>query len=97
MILGSDGLGKTELEGEIIKVRKVDDLVILFARTTKPVRWQTRMGFQEKDLRDLVLSFLRPRNVWFVLKALMLYPFNALFPSQKDPSSTEISEKKEAI
>ncbi len=97
MILGSDGLGKTELEAEIIKVRKVDDLVILFAKTTKPVRWQSRMGFQEKDLRDLVLGFLRPPNVWFVLKALMLCAFNALFPSQKDPSNTENFDKKGAI
>jgi len=71
MRLRSDGLGRTELEAEIVNIKKVDDLVVFFANTTKPVRWKTRMGFQERDLRDLVLALLRPGNLGFVVKALL--------------------------
>jgi len=71
MRLNSTGLGRTELEGEIVNIKKVNDLVIFFVDVTKPVKWHTRMGFQEKDLKELILALLRPRNLSFVLKALL--------------------------
>jgi len=72
MRLRSTGLGKTELEAEIVNIKKVDDLLIFFVDVTKPTKWHTRMGFQDKDLRDLALALLRPRNLLFVFKALFL-------------------------
>ena len=75
MRLRSTGLGRTELEGEIVNIKKVNDLVLFFVNTTKPVKWQTRMGFQEKDLKELILALLRPRNLSFVFKALF-FPRN---------------------
>lgn len=71
MRLRSTGLGRTELEAEITKVKKVDDLVIFFVDVNKPVKWHTRMGFQEKDLRGLIFALLKPRNLSFVIKALL--------------------------
>ena len=70
MRLRSTGLGKTEVEAEVVNIRKVDDLVIFFVDVTKPVKWHTRMGFQEKDFKNLVLALLKPKNFLFVLKAL---------------------------
>jgi hypothetical protein len=58
------------MEAELVNIKKVDDLVIFFVNTTKPVKWRTRMGFQQGDLRELVLVLLRPRNLLFILKAL---------------------------
>ena len=71
MRLRSTGLGRTEMEADLIQIKKVDDLVVFFVNTSKPVKWRTRMGFQERDLRDLILQLLRPRNMLFVLKALL--------------------------
>lgn len=71
MRLRSTGLGRTEMEAELVNVKKVDDLVIFFVNTTRPVKWRTRMGFQERDLRDLVLNLIKPRNLVFILKALV--------------------------
>ncbi len=59
------------MEGDLIQIKKVDDLVVFFVNTSKPVKWRTRMGFQERDLRDLILQLLRPRNLLFVIKALL--------------------------
>lgn len=70
MRLRSTGLGRTEMEAELVNIKKVDDLVIFFVNTTSPVKWRTRMGFQEKDLRDLVFALFKPRNLSFILKAL---------------------------
>jgi hypothetical protein len=82
MRLRSTGLGKTELEGELVGVKKVDDLVMFFVNTTKPLKWRTRMAFQERDLRDLVVAFMKPRNMLFVLKALF-------FPGKEIPEKED--------
>jgi hypothetical protein len=71
MRLRSTGLGTTELEAKLVNVKKVDDLVIFFVDVQKPVKWHTRMGFQERDLRQLVWSLLKPRNLSFVVKAVL--------------------------
>lgn len=76
MRLRSGGLGKTELEADIVAIKKIDDLVLFFVNTTKPVKWRTRMGFQEQDLRDLILALMKPKNMRFVISAL-------LFPNKK--------------
>lgn len=95
MKLGSDGLGKTILDADIVKVKKVDDLIVFFAKTTKPVIWQTRMGFQEEDLRTLVFALFKPRNLLFVSKALALSLIKALFLFRQKTSGTEVIHKKE--
>ena len=81
MRLRSTGLGRTELEADVIDIRKVDDLVIFFVNTTNPVKWRTRMGFQERDLRDLIFALLKPRNLMFIIKALF---YNAGGTPMKD-------------
>ena len=58
------------MEAELVDIKKVGDLVIFFVNTIEPVKWRTRMGFQERDLRDLALALLRPRNLLFMFKAL---------------------------
>jgi hypothetical protein len=70
MRLRSTGLGRTEMEADVVAIKKVDDLVIFFANTSAPVKWRTRMAFQERDLRALVWNMLKPRNLLFILKAL---------------------------
>ncbi len=76
MRLKSTGLGKTEIEAEITGVKKIDDLVIFYMRTTRPVKWRVSMGFKEEDLRNLIRAILQPRNLKFVITSL-------LFPNKK--------------
>lgn len=78
MRLRSTGLGKQELEGELADIKRVDDLVLFKVDVVKPVKWHTRMGFQEKDMRALILATLKPQNLLFIVKAL-------LFSSKKRP------------
>ena len=70
MRLRSNGLGITELEAKIIDVKRVDDLIVFYVSTTKPVKWRVRMAFQERDLRSLIIALLKPKNLWYVIRAL---------------------------
>ena len=72
MRLRSTGLGKTELEAKIVDTKRVSDTVIFFVDVIKPVRWHTRMAFQEKDLRALVYAILKPASLRFIIKGLLL-------------------------
>ena len=69
MRLRSTGLGKTELEAKIIDVKRIDNVVVFYVSTTKPVKWRVRMAFQERDLRDLVWAVLKPKNLWYILRS----------------------------
>ena len=69
MRLRSTGLGKTELEAKIADVKRIDNVVVFYVSTTKPVKWRVRMAFQERDLRDLVWAVLKPRNLRYILRS----------------------------
>jgi len=71
MRLRSTGLGKTELEGKIVGVKRVDSVVIFYVDIIKPVKWRTRMAFQERDLRTLVGAVLKPKNLWYILRSFL--------------------------
>ena len=81
MRLRSTGLGKTELEAKIEEVKKVDDVVIFYMRTSKPVKWRVRMAFQQQDLRNLVKAVLKPKNIGYILRSF--------FSSEKKVPRTE--------
>ena len=70
MRLRSTGLGRTELEAKIVDVKRIDDLIVFYVSTTKPVRWRVRMAFQERDLRSLIIALLKPKNLWDVMRAI---------------------------
>lgn len=72
MRLRSTGLGKTELEAKIVEVKRIDDVVVFYVKTTKPVKWKVRMVFQERDLRSLIGAILRPANLRYILRSFFL-------------------------
>jgi hypothetical protein len=71
MRLRSSGLGTTELEAEVMRIKKFDDLVVFSVNTTKPVKWRVRLGFQEIDLRALIRAIMAPNNLRFVVTGLL--------------------------
>jgi hypothetical protein len=81
MRLRSTGLGKTELEAKIVDVKRIDNVVVFYVSTTKPVKWRVRMAFQERDLRDLVWAVLKPKNLWYILRSF--------FSNEKKVNRTE--------
>ena len=69
MRLRSTGLGKAELEGKVVAVRRIEDILVFYVDITKPVKWHTRMAFQKTDLRSLVFAALKPKNLRYIVKS----------------------------
>ena len=68
MKMRSTGLGETVLEGELDKITRKDDYLILHVNTTEPVQWHVRAAIDYNDLFTLVkMIFKGP-----VLKFLFL-------------------------
>ena len=67
MRLRSTGLGKTELEGRVISVRRVEGGVVFYLDVVKPVKWHTSMTFEKNDLRSLVFAALKPKNLRYIV------------------------------
>lgn len=57
--LRSTGLGKTEIQAQMTKLRADKDLLILEMQTTKPVKWHIRAGLQPEDRLELVKCLLK--------------------------------------
>jgi 6-phosphogluconate dehydrogenase (decarboxylating) len=70
MRMRSTGLGKTELEGTLKEIKKIDDVIVFYVQIDKPVKWLARMAFQMSDVRTLIFKFLKPKNIWFMVRAL---------------------------
>ena len=68
MKMRSTGLGETVLEGELDKITRKDDYLILHINTIEPVQWHVRAAIDYNDLLTLVkMIFKGP-----VLKFLFL-------------------------
>jgi hypothetical protein len=73
MLFRSTGLGRAELVGKIVGIKRQGDYLIMELQTTQPVRWKIRGGLSHKDLRMLlkamaklsVLGFLLNLRGWF--------------------------------
>ena len=53
------------MEGELVNIKKVDDLVIFFVNTTKPVKWRTRMASPSEFIQSVL-----PRSITTALTPL---------------------------
>jgi len=81
--LRSTGLGKTEVQAHITKLRPEQDLLVLEMQTTKPVRWHIRAGLHPEDRLGLV-KFLLKLNF-----KLLRFVFNWNPNKGKHPEPTE--------
>lgn len=71
MRLRSTGLGKTELEARLMSIDALGDALVFSVKVVRPVKWRTRMLFDQKDMRWLVKEIVKPSNFVFVLKSLV--------------------------
>jgi hypothetical protein len=78
--LRSTGLGKTEIQAHITKLRVDQDLLVMEMQTTKPVRWHVRVGLHPEDRLKLV-KFLFKLN-FKLLRFVFNWNSNKEKPSQ---------------
>ena len=59
MKMRSTGLGETVLEGELDKITRKDDYLILHINTIEPVQWHVRAAIDFSDLLTLIKLILK--------------------------------------
>jgi len=73
MFFRSTGLGKTQLSGKIVEMKRQGDFLVMHVDTTEPVRWRIRAAMSFRDLATVVkacmqmaiLTFLLSPKQWF--------------------------------
>ena len=73
MYFRSTGLGKTQLAGKIVELKRQGDYLIMHVDTTEPVKWRIRAAMSFRDLAKVVgecmklaiISFILSPKQWF--------------------------------
>lgn len=73
MYFRSTGLGKTQLAGKVVEMKRQGDYLVMHVDTTEPVKWRIRAAMSFRDLAKVVgacmkasiLSFLLSPKQWF--------------------------------
>lgn len=73
MYFRSTGLGKTQLTGKVVEMKRQGDYLIMHVDTTEPVKWRIRAALSFRDLARVVgacmkmaiLKFLISPKQWF--------------------------------
>lgn len=73
MRLRSTGLGKTELVGDIIDVKREGDYLVLNIKIIEPTKWKVKAGMSFSDLMKVLLHMLRPSNLGYLLVGAFKY------------------------
>ncbi len=73
MRLRSTGFGEDrELKGYMSDLSTVgEDLLVMTIQTTEPVKWQLRTGLQFGDIPKLLVGFMKPSVLPWVIRALL--------------------------
>ncbi len=72
MRMRSTGLGKTELQADIVDIQRTGDFLVLQFQTSVPVKWKVKAAMSHKDLLKLISFMLRWSNLKFVISGFWL-------------------------
>ncbi len=67
MRMRSTGLGKTELEADLVSIEMKEGMLLMNIQSTKPVIWHIRAGIQRKDIFKLIGAMLSFRVIKHVI------------------------------
>ena len=84
MRLRSTGFGgDRELKGHVSDLSPVGkDLLVMTIQTTDPVRWQLKAGLQFGDIPKLLIGFIKPSVLPWVIRALLFPRENPREPDE---------------
>ena len=70
MRMRSTGLGKTELVGKIIGIKKVGDYLAMDVQVVEPTNWRVRAALSMGDLFAIIGQILKPSNLAYIIVGL---------------------------
>jgi len=75
--LRSTGLGKTELVACVDNLKRQGNHLILYVKTTEPVRWHVRAAISYSDMLAMIRLRLNPKVLWYIA--------TGFFSSKREP------------
>jgi phage host-nuclease inhibitor protein Gam len=67
MYFRSTGLGKTQLAGKVVEIKRHGDFLVMHVDTTEPVKWRIRAAMSFRDLAAVIGACMKLAIVSFIL------------------------------
>ena len=67
MLMRSTGLGKTQLTGQIIELKRQGDYLIMNVDVVDPVKWRIRVAMSFRDMAKVIACCAKRSIVSFIL------------------------------
>jgi hypothetical protein len=67
MLFRSTGLGKTQLTGQVVAMKRQGDFLIMHVDVTEPVKWRIRAAMSFRDLAKVMACCATRSIVSFIL------------------------------
>jgi len=81
MIAKSTGLGKSKIIADITDLKPEGDILVLHLMTSEPEGWHLRSALQFQDIKPLILGFMKPGIILFMIRSI--------FSPKKNPKEPE--------
>jgi len=67
MLMRSTGLGKTQLTGQIIELKRQGDYLVMHVDVVDPVKWRIRVAMSFRDMAKVIACCASRSIVSFIL------------------------------
>ena len=67
MLMKSTGLGKTQLTGQVIELKRQGDYLIMQVEVTEPVKWKIRVAMSVRDMAKAAACCAKRSIIQFIL------------------------------
>ncbi|HEY48549.1 MAG TPA: hypothetical protein G4O13_00705 [Dehalococcoidia bacterium] len=82
MLFRSTGLGKTQLTGKVVEIKRSGDYLIMHVDTIEPVQWRIRAALSFRDLATIFSCLLRVATISFLLSPVQWFKKAAEHPGE---------------
>ena len=67
MLMRSTGLGKTQLSGQIIELKRQGDYLVMHVDVVDPVKWRIRVAMSFRDMAKVIAFCAKRSIIQFIL------------------------------
>jgi len=78
----STGLGKSEMKGNLVDIKPLEDLLIMYIETTEPEGWKLRAAVQPKDIPVMIKMLLKSDIISHLVKSIFIRKKNSKEPKE---------------
>ena len=82
MFFRSTGLGKTQLTGKVVEMKRHGDFLVMHVDTTEPVKWRIRAAMSYRDLLAVIGACGKAAIISFLLSPKQMFTKNPNHPGE---------------